>query len=426
MDYFKVEGPTQLSGTFVPKGNKNAALPIIAACLLSKQKIILQNLPEIEDVKIMLQIAQKFGAQVNKLAPNEYSIEAKQLTSTQVDPALGRMVRTSILFAGPLLARKGQITLSQPGGDVIGRRRLDTHFFVFSQLGASYKFGEITQLETTGLIGKFLFLDEASVTGTENAIMTAVLARGDTIIYNAACEPHVQDLCSFLNSLGAQISGIGTNRIKIKGVTALAGGTWRVISDHIEVGSIIGLAAISNSKIRITDIIPEHYINIKKHFNKLGVDFIINEDSIDVPPGQKLVAQSDMDGSIATLADSIWPGFPSDLTSIAVVVATQVQGTSLIFEKMFESRLFFVDKLVSMGAKIILCDPHRAVISGPNRLFPKHISSPDIRAGMAVLIAAMLAEGESKILNIRQIDRGYERIDERLNALGARITRVRD
>jgi UDP-N-acetylglucosamine 1-carboxyvinyltransferase len=424
MQYFQVQGSTKLKGTFYPKGNKNAALPIIAATLLSSEPVILKNLPEIEDVKIMLQIIEKLGAEVTRLQKNEYKIHVKSILTTEIDQELGRLVRTSILFAGPLLAKKKEAQLPRPGGDVIGKRRLDTHFDIFCRLGAEYSFGKQLNIKAEALKGCFIYLDEASVTATENGIMAAVCATGKTTIYNAACEPHVQDLCRFLNCLGAKISGIGTNRLEIEGVCELSGGTWEVISDHIEVGSIIALAAMTRSELTIENIHPEDYYIVQKNFMKLGVRFDILEHSIFIPSEQELKVGHDLDGSIASIADGIWPGFPSDLTSIAVVLATQVEGTILLFEKLFESRMFFTDKLVGMGAKIILCDPHRVVVSGPSKLYSGSISSPDIRAGMAMLIAALVANGESKIHNIRQIDRGYEAIDERLNALGANIVRV--
>jgi UDP-N-acetylglucosamine 1-carboxyvinyltransferase len=425
MEYFKVKGNTKLSGVFEPKGNKNAALPLIAATLLTKDEIILNNLPNIEDVKIMLKIIENLGAEVTKLDTNKVKIKATNIHNNIIDHELGQLIRTSILLAGPLLARTGEVILSKPGGDGIGRRRLDTHFLVFERLGTNIEFDTDIHLKTDKLQGKYLFLDEASVTATENAIMASVLAEGETTIYNAACEPHIQDLCNFLNFIGANIKGIETNKLIIEGVKFLKGGEWTVISDHIEVGSVIGLAAITHSELTITGTIPQHYINIKKYYNKLGVDFEIKENSLFVPAKQKLIAKSDFDGAHSTLSDSIWPGFPSDLTSIAVVMATQIKGTTLIFEKMFESRLFFTDKLVGLGAKIILCDPHRAVVTGPSKLYSGKITSPDIRAGMAMLISALVADGISSIYNIKQIDRGYERIDERLNKLGADIQRIR-
>lgn len=424
MDYFKVIGPTKLRGTFTPRGNKNAALPQIAACLLTAEPVLLKNLPEIEDVHIMLKIAADLGASVEHLGPNTWQITAKDLNKYVVDPTLAGLVRTSILFAGPLLARLGHIILPKPGGDLIGRRRLDTHFLVFNQLGAVCHPENLYDISTLRLRGTYIHLDEASVTATENAVMTAVLAKGKTTIYNAACEPHVQDLCRMLVAMGAKIKGIGTNLIDITGVSELHGTSWEVISDHIEVGSLIGLAAVTGSELRINNIVPRDYHNIKTYFAKMGVTFDLHTDHLIVPAGQKMCVCNELDGTVPTIADSIWPGFPSDLTSIAVIMATQVKGTILIHEKMFESRLYFTDRLASMGAQIILCDPHRCVVSGPTALNPGTIVSPDIRAGMAMLIAALIAQGESTIQNIRQIDRGYEAIDLRLKELGANIERI--
>lgn len=426
MEYFRVKGPTKIKGTFIPNGSKNAALPIIAACFLTDQPIHLVNVPEIEDVKVMIEIAKMLGAKVEHPATHEYIIEAKEIKTSVIDPKLGGLIRTAMLFAPALLLRTGKAVLPKPGGDSIGRRRIDTHFQALTSLGAQVKVNSSFEIEAKKLKGSYIYLDEASVTGTENAILAAACAEGISIIYNAACEPHVQDLCNFLNSIGAQIEGIGTNKITITGVKNLKGGNWKIISDHIEVGSIIGLAAITHSEVTIPDICPEHYHIIKMFYNKLGVDFKFEHNSIIVPSHQELVAHADIGEGIPVITDMIWPGFPSDLTSITVVMATQVNGTVLIFEKLFDSRLFFTDKLVACGAKLVLCDPHRVVISGPTKMNPVTVTSPDIRAGMALLIATMLADGESKIYNIRQIDRGYERIDERLNKIGANIIREDD
>ncbi|HPC38879.1 MAG TPA: UDP-N-acetylglucosamine 1-carboxyvinyltransferase [Exilispira sp.] len=426
MEYFRVKGPTRIKGTFVPNGSKNAALPIIAACFLTDQSITLTNVPEIEDVKVMIEIAKMLGAKVEHPEPHKYIIEAKEIKNSIIDPKLGGLIRTAMLFAPALLLRTGKAVLPKPGGDSIGRRRIDTHFQALSSLGAQIKVNSSFEIEAKKLKGAYIYLDEASVTGTENAIMGAVCADGISIIYNAACEPHVQDLCNFLNSIGAQIEGIGTNKLTITGVKNLKGGSWKIISDHIEVGSIIGLAAITHSEVTIPDIYPEHYHIIKMYYNKLGVDFKFEHNSIVVPANQELTVHADIGEGIPVITDMIWPGFPSDLTSITVVMATQVNGTVLIFEKLFDSRLFFTDKLVACGAKLVLCDPHRVVISGPTKMNPVTVTSPDIRAGMALLIATMLADGESKIYNIRQIDRGYEKIDERLNKLGANIIREDD
>lgn len=426
MEYFIVEGPTKLKGDFYPKGNKNAALPIIAATLLTDKDVILKNLPEIEDVKIMLEILKSLGGTVEKIKKNEYKINCSNVNNFVIDDKLGQKIRTSLLFAGPLLSRFGKAKFPRPGGDVIGKRRLDTHFLGFQKLGATFKINKHFELNAKKLKGTFIYLDEASVTGTENIIMAATFAEGVTIIYNAACEPHVQDLCNFINKLGGKISGIGTNKLIIEGVASLNGGEWQIISDHIEVGSIIGLAAVTHSKLRIKNIIPQHYHIIKNSFNKIGVDFYFEENDIIVPENQDLTVHPDIDNSIPVISDSIWPGFPADLTSIAVTIATQAKGTIVIFEKLFESRLFFTDKLVNLGAKLVLCDPHRVVVSGPNSLYGGEVTSPDIRAGMAMLIATLVAKGQSKIFNIIQIDRGYEKIDERLNALGAKIKRIKE
>lgn len=426
MEYFIVEGPTRLKGEFYPKGNKNAALPIIAATLLSEDDIILNNVPEIEDVKIMLEILKTLGGEVERIKPNKYKINCSKVNNFIIDDQLGRKIRTSLLFAGPLLGKFGKAKFPRPGGDVIGKRRLDTHFLGFNALGAEFKINKHFELNAKKLKGTFIYLDEASVTGTENIIMAASMAEGVTTIYNAACEPHVQDLCNFINSIGGKISGIGTNKLTIVGVKSFKGGEWEIISDHIEVGSIIGLAAITHSNIKIKNIVPEHYNIIQNTYKKLGINFYFDGNDIIVPEDQKLVITGDIDNSIPVIYDSTWPGFPADLTSIAVAVATQAKGTIVIFEKLFESRLFFTDKLVSLGAKLVLCDPHRVVISGPNSLYGGEVTSPDIRAGMAMLIATLVAKGKSKIYNIVQIDRGYENIDKRLNALGANIKRIKE
>jgi UDP-N-acetylglucosamine 1-carboxyvinyltransferase len=351
-------------------------------------------------------------------------IHATDLRKHELDEELCTRIRASILLAGPLLARFGEAIVPPPGGDVIGRRRLDTHIHAFAQLGAQIRANRRFHMRAERLVGAPLFLDEASVTGTENAIMAATLAQGETIIANAACEPHVQDLCRFLVSLGADIGGIGSNVLRVRGVAGLRGGEWRVCPDHIEVASLIGLGAVTDGEMVIEDVLQDHLAGIWAGFDRLGVTCQVDGSSIRVPGGQELVIRDDLGSQIPKIEDGPWPAFPADLTSIALAVATQASGTVLIFEKMFENRLFFVDKLVNMGARIILCDPHRAVVSGPSRLYGERLSSPDIRAGMAMLIASLCAEGRSTIGNIREIDRGYERIDERLRGLGASIERV--
>ena len=427
MERFIVEGGRRLEGTIRPGGNKNAALPILAACLLTDEPIVLRNLPDIQDVRVMLQILEGMGVKVDRMADNVVRLEAKSDCSSSPDTDLSRKIRASILLAGPLLARCGAADVAKPGGDAIGRRRVDTHLLALEALGADIEVSATHyRMKVRELRGTKMFLDEASVTATENAIMAAVLADGDTEIYNAAAEPHVQDLCRFLNLLGAQIEGIATNSLRIRGVESLRGGEFAIPSDHIEVGSYIGLAAVTRSELVIEDAVPEHLYAVRLMLEKLGVEIRIEGKNIRVPKDQELRVRYDIGAAVPKIDDGPWPLFPADLLSIMVVVATQAEGTVMIFEKMFESRLFFTDKLISMGARIVLCDPHRAIVVGGGRLTAAEISSPDIRAGMALLLAALCAKGESVIHNIHQIDRGYERIEERLNKLGARIGRERD
>ena len=424
---FVVEGGRRLEGSIRPGGNKNAALPILAACLLTDEAVVLRNLPDIQDVRVMLQIIERLGGTVDRLEDNVVRIHVKDECSADPDPELSRKIRASILLAGPLLARCGRATIAKPGGDAIGRRRVDTHLLALESLGAQIEVSaQEYRMSAKTLAGKKMFLDEASVTATENAITAAVLAEGDTVIYNAAAEPHVQDLCRFLNARGAQIEGIATNSLSIRGVQSLKGGEFTIPSDHIEVGSYIGLAAVTRSELLIEDAVPEHMMAVRLMLEKLGVEIRIEGNDIRVPKEQELRVRYDIGAAVPKIDDGPWPLFPADLLSIMLVVATQADGTVMIFEKMFESRLFFTDKLISMGARIILCDPHRAIIVGGNRLIGADISSPDIRAGMALLLAALCAKGESVIHNVHQIDRGYERIDERLNRLGAHIVRERD
>ena len=424
---FVVEGGRRLEGTIRPGGNKNAALPILAACLLTDEPVVLHNLPDIQDVRVMLEILQGIGASVEHVEANVVRIHAKGDIQWEPDPQLSKKIRASILLAGPLLARCGAAAIAKPGGDAIGRRRVDTHLLALEALGAQIEVSAYEyRMSARALIGKRMFLDEASVTATENAIMAAVLAEGDTLIYNAAAEPHVQDLCHFLNGLGAKIEGIATNSLSIHGVESLHGGEFRIASDHIEVGSYIGLAAVTRSELLIEDAVPEHLYSVRLMLEKLGVDLVIEGKNVRVKKDQELRVRYDIGAAVPKIDDGPWPLFPADLLSIMIVVATQAEGTVMIFEKMFESRLFFTDKLISMGARIILCDPHRAIIVGGGRLQGNEISSPDIRAGMALLLAALCAKGESIIHNVHQIDRGYERIEERLNPLGARIIREED
>ena len=427
MERFIVEGGRRLEGSIRPGGNKNAALPILAACLLTDEAVVLRNLPDIQDVRVMLQILEGLGADVERIENNVVRIHAKAECSSHPDPELSKKIRASILLAGPLLARCGAAEIAKPGGDAIGRRRVDTHLLALESLGAQIEVSAHEyRMSARSLRGANMFLDEASVTATENAVMAAVLAEGDTLIYNAAAEPHVQDLCRFLNLLGAQIEGIATNSLRIHGVDSLRGGEFTIPSDHIEVGSYIGLAAVTRSELLIEDAVPEHMYAVRNMLSKLGVDIKIEGKNIRVPREQELRVRYDIGAAVPKIDDGPWPLFPADVLSIMIVVATQAEGTVMIFEKMFESRLFFTDKLISMGARIILCDPHRAIIVGGGRLQGAEISSPDIRAGMALLLAALCAKGESVIHNVHQIDRGYERIEERLNPLGARIRRERD
>ena len=427
MESFVIEGGVPLKGTVRPAGNKNAALPILAACLLTADPVTLDNVPRIRDVEAMIELLCDIGADVEWLGPNRLRVWAADISKTALDADLCTRIRASILFAGPLLARCGTADIPPPGGDVIGRRRVDTHLMAFAALGADVQANRSYRLRApSGLRGADLYLDEASVTGTENAVMAAVLARGKTTIRNAACEPHVQDLCRLLTAMGARIDGVGSNVLTIHGVDSLGGCAHRVGADHIEVASFIGLAAVTGGDVLIEDAAVEHLRSIRHTFARLGVTVEVHGDAVRVPPGQTLRIVDDVDAQIPKIEDGPWPMFPADLTSIAVAVATQATGTILVFEKLFENRLVFTDKLVNMGARIILCDPHRAVITGPAKLYGQRLSSPDIRAGMALLIASLAAEGTSVIGDVGQIDRGYERIDERLRALGAQIERVEE
>jgi UDP-N-acetylglucosamine 1-carboxyvinyltransferase len=424
MQSFVIEGGRRLSGRVKAAGNKNGALPILAACVLTPEPVTLRNVPRIRDVETMIELLVDLGAEVEWEGPNELRVHAEEIRKAELDAELCRRIRASILLAGPLLARIGKAIVPPPGGDVIGRRRLDTHIDAFAELGVEIHVDGRFELETSGLVGTHVFLDEASVTGTENAVMAAAMAQGQTVIGNAACEPHVQDLCRFLVSLGARIEGIGSNVLRIEGVSELGGTDYRIAPEHIEVASFIGLAAVTGSEITIDDVVAEDLIPILPALRRLGIETRLEGTSIHVPAQASLTIRDDLGGQIAKIEDGPWPAFPADLTSIAVVVATQSKGTILVFEKMFESRLFFVDKLVNMGARIVLCDPHRVVVTGRAQLYGERLTSPDIRAGMAMLIASLCAEGTSTIQNVGEIDRGYERIDERLRALGARIERV--
>jgi UDP-N-acetylglucosamine 1-carboxyvinyltransferase len=423
---YVVEGGRKLSGTIRPSGNKNAALPIVCAALLTEHPVVLENVPRIRDVETLVELIASTGVDVRWAERNTLHIHAKHVASSRLDPDLCRKIRASILLAAPMLARCGEIELPPPGGDVIGRRRVDTHFLALERLGAHFELNDSFHLTTPGLRGADVFLDEPSVTATENALMAAVAATGTTILRNAASEPHVQDLCHFLVALGGEIEGIGTNKLTVQGGRPLGAATHRIGPDHIEVGSFIGLAAVTCSELRIADAGIEHLRSTLMGFARLGISCTIDGPDLIVPADQQKVIQSDLGGHVPKLEDQPWPQFPADTMSIALVTATQCTGLVLIHEKMFESRLFFVDKLIGMGARIVLCDPHRALVSGPSKLRGSSVESPDIRAGMAMLLAALCADGESRINNVGQIERGYERIDERLRALGARVERVED
>ncbi|RME40293.1 MAG: UDP-N-acetylglucosamine 1-carboxyvinyltransferase [Caldilineae bacterium] len=426
MSEFIIEGKQTLSGEYVPSGNKNAAFPVLSAALLTDEPVTIHNIPNIGDTQTMLAILEDLGVEVTRHSAHSVTVRARKILKTTPDPALFGKIRGALVLMGSLLAREGQITLCAPGGDQIGRRRIDTHLLALQALGADVTYNGDFSLRARTLTGTDHLLDEASVTGTENAILAAATARGTTVLRNAACEPHVQELCLLLNRMGAHIEGIGSNTLTIHGVERLHGAEHTIGPDYLEVGSIIGLAAVTNSEVRIKNAAPPHLRMTLLVFDRLGVRPLVEGEDMLVLPGQALKVKPDIGGMIPKIEDGPWPAFPADMMSVALVVATQADGTVLVHEKMFESRLYFVDKLISMGARIILCDPHRAVVQGPAplRAEPQGISSPDIRAGMALLIAALAAEGRSTIRNIRQIDRGYERIEEKLLALGAKIKRV--
>jgi UDP-N-acetylglucosamine 1-carboxyvinyltransferase len=421
---YRIEGSRPIRGTIRASGNKNAALPCIAAALLTDEPVILKNVPEIEDAKVMLDVYRALGGEVERLSANSYRLVTRNIASSEIPREHAKKIRASILFAGPLLARAGLAVLPPPGGDVIGRRRLDTHFLALTELGAKADAGEAFTFTAPagGLAGADVFLDEASVTATENGVMAAALARGETVFTNAASEPHVQDLCRMLVSMGADITGIGSNILTIRGVKRLSGCEFTIGADFLEAGSFIGLAAATRGEIIIEGVEQRDMRPAKIGFGKLGITWEHEGRTLRVPPRQALRVNPDFGGVIPQIDDAPWPGFPPDLMSIITVAATQVDGTVLVHEKMFESRMFFVDKLIGMGAKIVLCDPHRAVISGPAELTGSlELPSPDVRAGMALVIAAMAARGKSVIRNVYQIERGYENLVERLSSLGAAI-----
>ena len=434
MATFKVQGGKRLKGDLHPQGAKNEALQVLCAVLLTPEEVVIENIPNIIDINILIELLQDLNVTVTKINENTYSFIAKEinieyLLSEEYKLKSSR-IRGSIMILGPLLARYGKGYIPKPGGDKIGRRRLDTHFIAFEKLGANFNYDikeSFYYVTTKKLKGTYILLEEASVTGTANIVMTAVMAEGKTTIYNAACEPYLQQLCKMLNSMGAKITGLGSNRLNIEGVKYLNGGRHKILPDMIEIGSFIGLAAITKSEITIKNVCYDELGIIPSVFSKLGIKIEKRNDDIYIPPQENYEVESFIDGSILTISDSPWPGFTPDLLSIILVVAAQAKGSVLIHQKMFESRLFFVDKLIDMGAQIILCDPHRATVIGLNhqsKLRSTTMTSPDIRAGVSLLLAALAAEGESTIHNIEQIDRGYQNIDGRLNAIGAKITRI--
>jgi UDP-N-acetylglucosamine 1-carboxyvinyltransferase len=426
MEKFVIQGGAPLSGDLTAAGNKNAALPILAACLLTEEELLLHRVPRIRDTEAQIALLERLGVEVAWVADNSLRLCAAGVGDVIVDEELSKRIRASFLLAGPLLARFGAAKMPPPGGDFIGRRRLDAHLDAFLDLGARIDGDRWIELEAPpgGLRACAIFMDEPSVMGTENALMAAALTPGPTTIGNAACEPHVQDLARLLTKMGATVDGIGSNVMTVHGRDRLGGAEHTISPDHIEVGSFMALAAATGGELRIREAEPADLLMIRRQFRRLGLDSTVEGDDVLVPAGQRLRIKADVGDAIPKIEDGPWPAFPADLTSIALALATQAEGEILIFEKMFENRLFFVDKLVAMGARITLCDPHRAIVSGPSRLHGERVESPDIRAGMAMLIAALAADGVSEIGNIRQIDRGYEQIDERLRGLGARIERV--
>ncbi len=424
MESFVIEGGTPLRGEVTPSGNKNAALPLLCATLLTDEPIILHNVPMIRDVLAMRKLIESLGVTFEDLDPHTWKITATTVQASRLDPDLCRRVRASILLAGPMCARCGELILPPPGGDVIGRRRVDTHILALAKLGADGVYDRQYHFSVKGhLKGCNILMDEASVTATENAIMAAVTAEGTTILRNAASEPHVQELCSMLNQMGAKISNIGSNMLTIEGVDALHGTEFTIGPDYLEVISYVGAAAMTHGEVMIRNAGIEHLDMVRLVINRLGIRWEVIGNDILVPENQRLSVEPDLGGAIPEISVLPWPGFPSDLMSIAIVMATQVQGSVLFHDWMYPSRMYFTDKLVSMGAQIVLCDPHRCIVQGPTRLYPERLESPDIRAGMALLMATLAAPGQSEIRNIRQIERGYERVDEKLAALGAKITR---
>lgn len=426
MEKFVIEGGVPINGEITPAGNKNAALPLLAACLLTEEPVILRNIPRIKDVSVMRNLIESLGASVENLDATSWRITARDLRPADLNPDLCRRIRASILVAGPMAARVGEFKLPPPGGDVIGRRRLDTHILALRSLGADVVYDRGFSFQSDGLRGADFLMDEASVTATENAIMAAVTAQGDTVIHNAASEPHVQELCYFLNTLGAQIEDIGSNTLHIHGVPKLHGGEFTIGPDYIEVISFVGAAAVTRGGVRIKNAGVKNLKMVQHIFERMGVTWQSEEDDLIVPADQELKIVPDLDGAIPEIKTNVWPAFPTDLISIAITVATQASGSIMFHDWMFSGRMYFTDKLVGMGAKIILCDPYRCLIQGPNQLYGENLESPDIRAGMSMLLAALAAKGQSTIRNIGQIERGYQDVDKKLRALGAHIIRERE
>lgn len=426
MEKFVIEGGTPINGEITPAGNKNAALPLLAACLLTEEPVILRNIPQIKDVNVMRQLLESLGASVEDLDASSWRITARELRPADLNPDLCRQIRASILIAGPMAARIGKFKLPSPGGDVIGRRRLDTHILALRALGADVTYDRGFSFQANGLHGADFLMDEASVTATENAIMAAVTAKGDSIIHNAASEPHVQELCLFLNLLGAQIDDIGSNTLHIHGVPKLHGGEFTIGPDYIEVISFVGAAAVTRGSVRIKNAGVKNLKMIHHIFERMGVTWEVEGDDLIVPAEQELTIIPDLDGAIPEVKTNVWPAFPTDLMSIAITVATQANGSIMFHDWMFSGRMYFTDKLVGMGAKIILCDPYRCLIQGPNQLYGENLESPDIRAGMSMLLAALAAKGQSTIRNIGQIERGYQDVDKKLRLLGANIVRMQE
>jgi UDP-N-acetylglucosamine 1-carboxyvinyltransferase len=426
MDKFVIEGGIPLNGEVIPAGNKNAALPLLAAALLTEEPIVLHNIPQIEDTHVMRKLIESLGVQIEDLDATSWRLIAQDVRLADLNPDLCRRIRASILIAGPLAARIGEFKLPPPGGDVIGRRRLDTHILALRALGVDVKYERGFSFQADGLRGADFLMDEASVTATENAIMAAVTAEGDTVIRNAASEPHVQELCYFLNLLGAQIEEIGSNTLHIHGVPKLHGGEFTIGPDYLEVISFVGAAAVTHGSLRVKNAGVNNLHMIAHVFQRLGVTWQVEGDDLIVPAEQKLTIVPDLDGAIPEIKTNVWPAFPTDLISIAITVATQASGSVLFHDWMFSGRMYFTDKLVGMGARIILCDPYRCLIQGPNRLYGEHLESPDIRAGMSMLLAALAAKGQSTIRNVGQIERGYQDVDKKLRALGAKIERVKE